>query len=622
MATNPFSYTSRDFNSIYEEIDDLYPNKPDWFKTTIAGLFSVAHWYLDARAQNLLLTSAFTPQSILNIAAFLDYYPSGISPSSGQLVVKLDDSVTLPYTLLKVNQLFNVSNINTGDVVNLIGVEDVTFTSGRYKKIKVVQGSQVPRYQVGITTNSSWQEIVFADVNIQYNTIRVFVATSLSPLLFSEWEVKTTLVNSFPTDQHVRIIKKPDGLLTIQFGNGEYGAIPADGLPVYISYTTDGGITGNFLAGNTRVVNSNIGVSTGTPNQSFDIVDKVVLNDLVIKVNGVQWFRVADMAEYGGTDRVYTADLVESTGNYRVTFGNSVNGQTPPNTHVITATYKKSDNVVVSYTGTLSGVLGLQYPYEDFTGGAAEESIETTRFMAPLSLKSLEKAVTEDDFEYLSKKYSTSIAAVKCLPMYYGQGTVGIHIIPAGGGNPSTTLKSQLSSYLNQRTPLSVVDVRVRNPVYVPRSTDVNPIYRSMSIDATLYIKQGYSLVSYFAYGSLVLRMLVTEVATELYGIYESQGIQNAVNFINAKWNFNNYVFTDSDYTEVDSILGGGCRKVGSTVETWGGKLRPNDIVTGLSDLTGADYAEVATPTSIIMLPFDRVFSDKEMVFNLSVQVS
>lgn len=617
MAVNPFSYTSRDFDSLFNEINVLYPNKPDWFKTTIAGMFSNAHWYLDARAQDLLLQSAFSPQAILNLCAFLDYYPKGLSPASGQLVVKLDGTQTLPYVMPLAAQSFTVSNPNTGENISLIGIEDVTFT-GNYAKVKVKQGTVISAFQIGAVTGSSWQEIVFNDDSIQFDTLKVFLATSITPLILAEWVIKDTLVNSTSTDEHVRIVKKPDGLMTVQFGNGEYGKLPTAGLPVYISYTRDGGVRGNFLAGNTQVTGANVGVSTGLPNQSFDILQDLVINSVEIKVNGTTWFRVSNLLDYGSTDRIYTIELLNTTGAYRVTFGDGVFGQIPNATEVITINYKLSDNVNVSYSGALT-FIEKTYAYEDFTGGAQAETTETSRFMAPLSLKSLEKAVTEEDFEYLSKRFSTSIVRAKCLPIYYGPNTVGVHLIPAGGGNPSTTLKSTLSTFLKSRTPLSMIDVRVRNPNYVPRLSDLNILYRTLTVTTTLYIKTGFSIADYTAYANLVLRLLTSEVTTELIDLYDSQGITSAVDYINAKWNFNSYVFTSKDYNEISKIFE---RRVKDGVHTWGGRLRPNDIISGLTDLTGSDYAEVTSPTTTINLPFDRLFSDANIVFNLTVVVS
>jgi hypothetical protein len=616
MAVNVFSYTSRDFDSILSELNRLYPNKPDWFKNSIAGLFAIAHWYLDARAQNNFLSSAFTPQSILNLAAFLDYYPAGVAPGSGQLVVQLDNAVTLPYTFTASQQVFSASNSDTGVSLNLIGIEDVIFTTGRYGKVKVKHGTVVDPFQIGVTNNTEFQEVIFNDRNIQYNTFKAYLATSITPLILTQWSVKDTLVNSLSTDEHVRIIKKPNGFMTLQFGNGEYGKIPPNNTPVYISYVQDGGIIGNFLAGKTVVSASVIGTSTGLPSQAFDIVANVVINDLIIKVNNVTWFRVSSLLNYTSTDRVFTAELEPVTGVYRVTFGDGVNGQIPTATEVITADYNVADNVTISYTGISTSDIIAQYPYEDFTGGSAAETVETTRFMAPLSLKSLEKAVTEEDFEYLTKKYSTSIVRAKPLPLYYGPSTVGVHVLPAGGGDPSTTLKQSLQDFLLQRTPLSVLDVRVRNPIYIPNIYDHNVILRAISITTNLYIKVGYSQSQYFAYGSLVLRLLVSEVTTELLNIYDSEGIASALDFINAKWNFGGYIFTSADYNEITKIFE---RRIKDGVQLWGGRLRPNDIISGLTDLTGADYAEVLAPTSIITLTFDKIFTDKTMTFNLTV---
>jgi len=115
------------------------------------------------------------------------------------------------------------------------------------------------------------------------------------------------------------------------------------------------------------------------------------------------------------------------------------------------------------------------------------------------------------------------------------------------------------------------------------------------------------------------LRLFLSEVTTELIDLYDSNGISDAVDYINAKWNFNSYVFTSKDYNEIVKIFD---RRVKDGIYTWGGRLRPNDIISGLTDLTGADYAEVTSPSATINLPFDRLFTDSTTVFNLTVVTS
>lgn len=60
--TNPIKYTSKDFDTILNDInnDPELADKPNWFKRAIAGIGDTISLWNDALANNLLLRTAFT----------------------------------------------------------------------------------------------------------------------------------------------------------------------------------------------------------------------------------------------------------------------------------------------------------------------------------------------------------------------------------------------------------------------------------------------------------------------------------------------------------------------------------------------------------------------------------
>lgn len=487
---NPLNYTNKTYSTIYREIKNRFPNKPDWFIVTIAGLFDVLHWYLDARVQNLLLPTAFTEEAVYDLCAYLDYYLSPASPASGELEITVDPA-SVPKVILKNDLTFTVTD-SDGNSVNFEAMGDLAITGpGNTGVVKVVEGTTVTDVLVGASDGvTEWQEFLIPQSDVLPDTVVVTVNSV-------EWERQNTLVNSEPTDQHFTVTRKPDGFFAVLFGDNTYGAIPGP-FPVYVSFRQGGGVIGN------------------------------------VKVSGSS----------------------------------------------------------VSYTGADSDVQNVTM-LADFSGGAAGETLERAKFLAPKMLKRNDRAVTEEDYAFLSLKFSSAVVNARAFPGLYGAGTVGVHLIPAGGGNPSSTLKSNLEEYLRERSVLNYSDVRVRNPIYVP-----------VDVVAQIKMRPGYSFLTYQNYATFAIRLLTSERCKEILDIYDSYGIEDAADYINSAWG---YTFSTSDYAELSYIIQ---RQSRDGYIDWGTGLRPNDIISALDSLTGVDYAECTVPATTIGIQFNEHMTD------------
>jgi len=490
---NPLNYTNKTYATIYREIKTRFPNKPDWFIVTVAGLFDVLHWYLDARAQNLLLPTAFTEEAVYDLCTYLDYYLSPPSPATGEITVTVDGG-SLPKTILKGDLTFTITDAD-GNAVSFEAQDDLTIPGpGTSGNVSVAEGVTITDVLIGTSDGvSGWQEFLIPQSNVLPDTVVVSVNSV-------DWTLKNTLVNSGTVDQHFTVVRKPDGFFAVLFGDGTYGAIPGP-FPVIVSFRQGGGVIGNV----------------------------------------------------------------------------------------------KTAGSTVTYTGGDGDVTGVAM-VADFTGGAAGESLERAKFLAPKMLKRNDRAVTEEDYTFLALKFSTAIVNARAFPGLYGAGTVAVHLVPAGGGNPSSTLKTDLETYLRDRSVLNLADVRVRNPIYV-------------SQDATAQIKMrpGYSFATWQNYATFAMRMLISERCKEIIDIFTDTGIADAVTYINSAWG---YTFSSADYAELSFIIQ---RQKRDGYIDWGTGLRPNDIISVLDSLTGVDYATCSLPVAPVAVQFNEIMTDGTM---------
>jgi predicted phage baseplate assembly protein len=128
------------------------------------------------------------------------------------------------------------------------------------------------------------------------------------------------------------------------------------------------------------------------------------------------------------------------------------------------------------------------------TGGSDEEPIEQTKLRAPQLLRTRDRAVTGEDYEYLAREATTDVAIVRCLsprahddnnppawtagdPWTFGAldrspGNVHLIVIPDHGAaeprpEPSADLLSEVARYLDTRRDLTA-RLHVTAPRYMP----------------------------------------------------------------------------------------------------------------------------------------------------------
>ncbi len=280
----------------------------------------------------------------------------------------------------------------------------------------------------------------------------------------------------------------------------------------------------NGLPGQTFTLSQNPVVTLNTPftvtrtdNQVVSVITVTSLW-LVVDESGTgdyeAWQEVSDFYGSGPNDPHYVLD--HTTGI--VTFGDGIHGRIPPGTNttsgIVANQYKygggKQGNVgantVTQIQTSIDGVDSVTNQQAAF-GGSDEESLDDAKARAPHALKSNDRAVTAEDFEYMATQTpGANIRRAKALPLMHPQfpnqpipGVVTVIVIPdsdAPNPMPGQGTLAIVCSYLNQHrlltTELYVVPptyrkVRIQASVVALPQADLSEVQKSIVDKLTQY---------------------------------------------------------------------------------------------------------------------------------------
>jgi predicted phage baseplate assembly protein len=201
----------------------------------------------------------------------------------------------------------------------------------------------------------------------------------------------------------------------------------------------------------------------------------------------------------GPNDLHYTI-LVDQNDRATVRFGNGTSGAPPTGT--IRITYKTgggSDGningerlVVIEGAFTDANGNPVQVSVinpEPASGGADRQTINSAKLLVPESLRALSRTVAREDFEINARRVGGVARALMLTsnedPSIQENSGI-LYIIPKGGGIPTPALKNQVLRMVTETYPCTLTfQVWVQNPVY-----------RTINVEARIYLKQGYSSVA------------------------------------------------------------------------------------------------------------------------------
>jgi predicted phage baseplate assembly protein len=250
------------------------------------------------------------------------------------------------------------------------------------------------------------------------------------------------------------------------------------------------------------VENELLGRSDGSPGQIFQLRFSPVLDRRsgeTLQVSDesgqwIDWVEVEDFSGSGADDHHFTLDSVSG----EIRFGPSllqpdgdmrVFGMIPSRgSQIRFSRYRYGGGVIGNVQKGKLRVLTSTMPYVDrvqnrfpAVGGTDAESIELAKTRAPSVIRVQNRAVTAEDYEFLTRESAREVARVRCIQPAGRQGdpspgTVYLLVVPhvqtqAHEINPddlalSEALKQQIMDFLEERR-LLTVRLEIREPEYV-----------------------------------------------------------------------------------------------------------------------------------------------------------
>lgn len=193
----------------------------------------------------------------------------------------------------------------------------------------------------------------------------------------------------------------------------------------------------------------------------------------------VEWVQIPRMIDADAPDRVFVVTVDEFGVSY-VRLGDGVSGAVPAVSAQMFATYRFGNGAdgnvgagsVTSLVsgGTLSAQISSLSNSLPMTGGADPESLDSLRTNVPKSLRTLDRAVTLDDYATVALQVP-GIAKASAAGTYHT--SIIVYVQAIGGNNASTQLKETVDDYLTKRAMIGA-DVTISDPTMVPINVNVD----------------------------------------------------------------------------------------------------------------------------------------------------
>lgn len=257
----------------------------------------------------------------------------------------------------------------------------------------------------------------------------------------------------------------------------------------------------------TLFVNQTIGTSDGSAYQEFVIGQDVFDGSVTAVVNTITYSAVNTLAFSNSTDKVFVAAL-NGNQELQIRFGDGINGFIPDNGQDIVVTYATSlgsrgnlaentiDEIVTNLTLPTGASLTVNNP-DRASGGEDVETLNDLKQNIPLSIRTLNRAVTEQDFIDIA----TLVPGVAKADVNYDCGReVDVFVVPEGGGIASQTLLDNVKDAFHDETRLILVSVNPRPAgevlLLLEVEIEVLPVYnRLITIDRVLANLEAFGSV-------------------------------------------------------------------------------------------------------------------------------
>lgn len=201
-----------------------------------------------------------------------------------------------------------------------------------------------------------------------------------------------------------------------------------------------------------------IGVSSGLADQELELSMFVEHNSVTAVINGDTYTGQQTLVFSTATDTHFIGGLAES-GNYAIQFGDGISGVIPTPGFNVVADYFSTQGLAGNVgTGTISefvdavptpiGVTLFVTNDAAANGGADGESVAELRKRIPAFLRTLDRAVTFQDYQDIAEQVQ---GVAKANVSFTCGKTVDVYIAPTGGGLATDQLLQDVLDYFEPR---------------------------------------------------------------------------------------------------------------------------------------------------------------------------
>lgn len=208
--------------------------------------------------------------------------------------------------------------------------------------------------------------------------------------------------------------------------------------------------------------NQSLGVTNSNANQTFNLPPAYVHDTATVRVGAEVWTRVNSLGRALATDKVFVVEISTAKIPF-IKFGDGLNGAIPADSLPVLATYyitNGSDGNVAADTITsqspqiaITGVSQITATnLVAASGGSPVENLNQLRNSIPLSIRTLDRAVTREDYRDLAE---LSPGVAHAAVSHTCGKNVDLYIAPMGGGIAQQPLLDSVTDNLDKKKTLT-----------------------------------------------------------------------------------------------------------------------------------------------------------------------
>ena len=232
------------------------------------------------------------------------------------------------------------------------------------------------------------------------------------------------------------------------------------------------------------------------------------------------------------------------------------------------------------------------------TGGMGEESIDKIKTLAPLLVCAQDRCVSKNDFVAFTLKHG-GVSRAYVEPNFAGILSVRIQVIPNGGGVASYQLRNSLTTYLNDKSVLFGIFIQVDTADYQP-----------IDVNMEVLVEDGFTFAQVLPWVRLGTLLIVSEVVAELKEVLASEGIKNAIEYINNLWGFSFDIGDDLVCQKIFSMLSL------AKVFEWGENIFTNIFFSMMDLIDGVKSIVLLNPVNIQYVEAGKIPCAGVLTFN------